>query len=130
MVARGIGGANVRLKGDSMTFIRTLFLAAILTMVFALHAYAVSFESIAGKWCGEVTNYTFSRDILVVDFADGSPPVKFKVISYEYSGGNVTMHWINKGQNTYTDFNEFSADGQTMVQNKTDVGPRRSFHRC
>lgn len=113
-----------------MTLIRTLFLAAILTTVCALHAYAVSFENIAGKWCGEATNYTFSRDALVVGFVDGSPPTKFEVTSYEYSGGNVIMYWINKGQKTHTDFNEFSADGQTMVQNKANSSPRRPFHRC
>ena len=113
-----------------MTFIRTIFLAAILTTVFALHVYAVSFENIAGKWCGEATNYTFSHDTLIVDFVNGSPPMRFEVTRYEYSGGNVTVHWINEGEKTYTDFNEFSADGQTMVQMKTNVGPRRPFHRC
>ena len=114
-----------------MTFIRTTFLAAILTTAFALHAYALSFENIAGKWCGEASDYIFSRDTLVVVFPDGSPMRRFKVTSYNYSGGNVTMIWINgKGKETYTDFNEFSSDGQRMVQLQTDVSPRRTFHRC
>jgi len=107
-----------------------MFLAVILLAGLAGAAHALAFKNIAGKWCGETTNYTFSRDTLVVVFHDGSPTKRFKVTSYEYSGGNVTMHWLNKGEKLFTDFNEFSADGRTMVQIKNKVGPRRPFHRC
>jgi hypothetical protein len=120
-------------RGDCMTFIRNTFLAAILLAGLAGAAHALALKNIAGKWCGEATDYTFSSDTLVVDFSDGSPSRKFKVTSYEYIGDTVKMHWINKGEETYTDFSEFSefsADGRRMAQQKNEAGPRRLFQRC
>ena len=113
-----------------MTFIRNTFLAVILLAGLAGAAHALALKNIAEKWCGEATDYTFSSDTLVVDFNNGSPPRKFKITSYEYIGDTVKMHWINKGEETFTDFSEFSADGRTMAQQKNEVGPRRPFQRC
>ncbi len=86
-------------------------------------------KDIAGKWCGECTNYTFNRDTLVVVFHSGSPTKRFTVTNYEYLDDIVKMHWVNKGKELFTEFSEFSDDG-TMAQQKNDVGPRRLFHRC
>ena len=113
-----------------MTFIRNAILAVILLAGSTGGAYALAFKDIAGKWCGEATDYTFNRETLVVDFSNGSPPRKFKVTSYEYIGDTVKMHWINKGKETFTDFSEFSADGRRMTQQKNEAGPCRPFQRC
>ena len=113
-----------------MTFIRNTFLAAILTVGLAGAAHALTFKDIAGKWCGLTTNYQFNRDLLIVTFLDRSPTKRFKVTSYEYSADKVTMHWLNEGKKLFTEFSEFSADGRTMAQVKSSVGPRRPFHRC
>lgn len=112
-----------------MKFVRNAFLAAILLAGFSGGAYALAFKDIAGKWCGLTTNYTFSRDTLVVSFHDGSPTRRFKVTSYEYLGAIVKMHWISKDEKLFTDFAEFTNDG-TMAQQKNEAGPRRPFHRC
>lgn len=113
-----------------MPIVRIAFLVAILSAALVVEASALSFKNIAGKWCGETTNYTFSRNSLVVTFHNGSPTRNFKVTSYEYIGDMVKMHWINKSEETYTDFSEFSADGRTMAQKKNEAGPRRPFQRC
>jgi hypothetical protein len=112
-----------------MTFIRNVALAIILLAGSTAGASALSFKDIAGKWCGDATDYTFSRDTLVVIFNDGSATKKFKVTSYEYLDGIVKMHWLNKDDESFTDFGEFSDDG-TMAQLKNKIGPRRPFHRC
>ena len=90
----------------------------------------LSYKNIAGKWCGLTTNYEFSRDLLIVVFLDHSPTKRFTVTSYDYSDDKVVMHWVNNGEKLYTEFSEFSADGRTMAQVKSTVGPRRPFHRC
>jgi hypothetical protein len=113
-----------------MSIIRTAFLVAILSAALVAEASALSFKNIAGKWCGDITSYQFSRDALTVRFFNGSPTRKFKVTSYEYLGATVKMHWVNKGEKLFTDFSEFSADGRTMAQQKSDAGPRRPFRRC
>ena len=115
--------------GARMPIVRIAFLVAVLSAGLVADASALSFKNIAGKWCGETTNYRFNRDSLTVVFLNGSPTKKFKVTSYEYLGDTVKMHWINKGA-TYTDFSEFSADGRTMAQQKNEAGPRRPFRRC
>ena len=72
----------------------------------------------------------FSADALNVTFLDGSPPLTFKVAGYDYSDDTVTMHWFNQDKPLFTEFGVFSADGTAMVQLKSEVGPRRPFHRC
>ncbi len=92
---------------------------------------ALSFQNIAGKWCGLTTNYEFSRDLLIVTFLDHSPTKRFTITSFDYTGDKIVMHWLsNDREKLYTEFSEFSADGRTMAQVKSDVGPRRPFHRC
>jgi hypothetical protein len=117
------------MPGDFMTFLRNTVLAVILLAGSTGGATALSFKDIAGKWCGECTNYTFNRDTLVVVFHSGSPTKRFTVTNYEYLDDIVKMHWVNKGKELFTEFSEFSDDG-TMAQQKNDVGPRRLFHRC
>ena len=103
----------------------------ILVAGLASTAHALTYRNIAGRWCGLTTNYEFTVDKLIVVFLDGSPTRRFTVTSYEYSGDMITMHWISKdGEKLYTEFSEFSSDGRTMAQVKSDVGPRRPFHRC
>ena len=112
------------------TIVRIVFLAAAISAGFVAEASALTFKSIAGKWCGLTTNYIFAQTSLTVTFHDGSPTRKFKVTSYEYLGDTIKMHWESKGEKLFTDFSEFSADGRTMAQQKNDAGPRRPFRRC
>jgi hypothetical protein len=105
-------------------------LAAILLAGLAGVAQALTFKNIAGKWCGQTTNYEFSADALKVTFLDGSPDLTFKITGYDYSDDTVAMRWHNQDKPLFTEFSEFSADGKTMAQVKSDVGPRRPFHRC
>jgi hypothetical protein len=72
------------MPGDFMTFLRNTVLAVILLAGSTGGATALSFKDIAGKWCGECTNYTFNRDTLVVVFHSGSPTKRFTVTNYEY----------------------------------------------
>jgi hypothetical protein len=110
--------------------VRTAFLGIILVAGVAVDAMALSFKDISGKWCSEAGDYDFARGLLVAKFHDGTPTRRFKVISYDYSGGTVTMYWRYKGEKLYTEFSEFSPDGRTMAQLEGESGPRRAFHRC
>lgn len=112
------------------SIVRIAFVAVALVAGIAGEAVALSFKSIAGKWCGLTTNYVFAQKSLTVTFHDGSPTRKFEVTDYEYLGDTVKMHWVNKGEKLFTDFSEFSADGRTMAQQKNEAGPRRPFRRC
>ena len=110
--------------------IRIAFAIAALSMCLSGQASALTFKNLSGKWCGLTTNYVFAKNSLTVVFHDGSPTRKFKVTNYEDLGDTVKMHWENKGEGLFTDFSEFSADGRTMAQQKSDAGPRRPFRRC
>ena len=116
--------------GARMPIVRIAFLVAVLSTGLVADASALSFKNIAGKWCGETTNYRFNRDSLTVVFLNGSPTKKFKVTSYEYLGNTIKMHWENKDKKLFTDFSEFSTDGRFMAQQKNEAGPRRPFRRC
>jgi hypothetical protein len=111
-----------------------IFWAALLSVAFASGgagaAAALSFKDIAGKWCGLTTDYTFTRNALTVAFHNGAPTRKFQVTSYEYLGGVIKVHWLDKGEKLYTDFGEFSASARTMAQQPNNAGPRSPFRRC
>ncbi len=113
-----------------MRFIRNTLLAVVLLAGFAGAAHALTFENIAGKWCGITTNCQFSSDLLVVTFHDGTPTRRFEVTSYDYDDDVITMHWFNKVEKLITEFSEFAADGNKMAQRESKAGPRRLFHRC
>lgn len=112
------------------TIIRIAFVVAALSASLAGEAAALTFKSIAGKWCGLTTNYIFTKNTLTVSFHDGTPTRKFQVTDYEYLGDTIKMHWVSNNEKLYTDFAEFSADGRTMAQQKSEAGPRRPFRRC
>jgi hypothetical protein len=123
------------LGGDVMSILRvSLSLAvvsAVAVLAFVAPAAALSFSDLSGKWCGETTNYTFSRNQLTVTFHNGAPTRRFKVDSYDMLDDTIKMHWVDgKGEKVFTDFSEFSRDRTYMAQQKNEVGPRRPFRRC
>lgn len=114
-----------------MPIFRLAFLVAILSAGLTAQAAALSYEDLAGRWCGLTSNYTFGRNSLTVTFHDSTPTRRFKVTSYENLPGTIKMHWENaKGEPLFTDFSEFSADGRSMAQQQNEAGPRRPFQRC
>jgi len=93
-------------------------------------AGAMTFNDIAGQWCGEVTDDTFTPQTLTVKFHNGNPTKVFKVTKYTYTNDSVSMHWKSSDDKEFvTTFAEFTNDG-TMAQQKNDAGPRRQFKRC
>jgi len=93
-------------------------------------AGAMAFKDIAGQWCGELSDDTFAPQSLTVNFHNGNPAKVFKVTKYTYTDVSVRVDWISSnGKELFTIFAEFGNDG-TMAQQKSDVGPRRSFKRC
>jgi hypothetical protein len=114
-----------------MPIIRSLCLAAVLSAALVSHAAALSYEDIAGRWCGVGVNYRFERTSLTVTFHDATPTRHFKVTKYEYLPHIIILNWVNgKGENVQTHFSEFAADGRSMAQVKNESGPRRPFSRC
>jgi len=114
-----------------MSIVRIVFLAAVLSAGFVADATALTYNSIAGRWCGEGLTYTFTTGQLTVEFSNGTPTRYFRIVRYKYPQAMVTIDWINaEGKEVHTDFAEFSANHRFMAQVPNDVGPRRPFHRC
>jgi hypothetical protein len=93
-------------------------------------ARKLAFPDISGKWCGEITDYTFARTALTVHFHNGSKKRVWKVKKYDFSDTWINVVW-GFGGNTV--FGEFSENGKAMAQQPNtsgDKGPRRPFHRC
>ena len=102
-----------------------LFAGWILT---AEMANATTYESIAGQWCGDVTDYVFTPDTLTVKFHDDRPANVFKITKYTYTDHSVRIDWLNGDEELITVFAEFS--GSKMAQQGSGDKPRRPFHRC
>ena len=114
-----------------MSIIRKAFFAAVILAGFIGTATALTYNNIAGQWCGEGLTYTFTTGQLVVEFSNGTPTRYFKIVRYHYYNDSVTIDWINaEGKEVHTDFSEFSHNGRYMAQVPSNVGPRRPFHRC
>lgn len=90
-----------------------------------------------GNWCGEGVGLAFAANEYAFELGGGRT-IKYPVVRYQRAGSVVTMSWTDKnlGQ-MVTEFGEFSADGQSMVQmrGKTAASAQwqtynRRFQRC
>jgi hypothetical protein len=93
-------------------------------------ADAMTYEDIAGQWCGDVTDYVFTPDTLTVKFHDARPANVFKITKYTYTNDSVRIHWLNGADELVMAFAEFSGNKTAMAQQENDDKPRRPFHRC
>lgn len=92
-------------------------------------ASALDFKDIAGKWCGNASDYEFSTNTLRVRLHADNRIIDLKVTSYEYEKDSLRMNWIDtEGTARFTVFAEFA--GNSMAQQRNDAGPRREFRRC
>ena len=93
-------------------------------------ADAMTYEDIAGQWCGDVTDYVFTPDALTVKFHDGRLDNVFKITKYTYTDDSVRIHWLNGADELVTAFAEFNGSHTAMAQQEYEDKPRRAFHRC
>jgi len=99
--------------------------------VAAKSAAALEFKDIAGKWCTAGGTEQFDPNNLIAIPTSSHERRIYPIVSYSYSGTNVTVVWKDeKGATAETVYSEFSADGQRMAQQASEKGPRRPFHRC
>lgn len=92
-------------------------------------AEPIVFEDILGKWCGEITNYVFTREKLTVYFHSGGTR-ELRIQKINPGTTWLDLHWRESGN---TVFGDFTPDKNVMFQfaNTTgDKGPRRRFRRC
>jgi serine/threonine protein kinase len=103
----------------------------------ATAATAGTEPNLIGKWCGEGVGMTFAPTNYSFEIG-GRRTVQYTVDRYQSNGNVITMSWSDKNLGSMvTEFGEFSADGQTMVQlrGKTAASPdwstyNRRFKRC
>ena len=107
---------------------KTLTLLTAAWLLTADIANATTYESIAGQWCGDVTDYVFAPNTLTVKFHDGRPANVFKITKYSYTNDSVRLDWLNDGKESVTVFAEFNRS--KMAQQQNGDKPRRSFRRC
>ena len=93
--------------------------------------------NLLGNWCSEGLGLAFAASEYSFELGGGRT-VKYPVVRYQRAGNIVTMSWTDKnlGQ-MVTEFGDFSADGQSMVQmrGKTESSAQwqtynRRFRRC
>ncbi len=96
---------------------------------------AVEFKDIEGKWCGEISNYRFTRSKLTVDFhSDRDDRVmlikKINTGIDKDQNGWIELQWEEGGNTVFADF---TSDKRQMAQQANvggDKGPKRIFKRC
>ena len=93
-------------------------------------AFALTFDDIAGRWCGSVSSYTFTPSTLIVVLYADSSRREYPIDSYQYDGDVITVNWERDSDKLFTKFGEFNGDVHTMVQLRNDAGPRREFRKC
>ena len=93
--------------------------------------------SLLGNWCGEGVGLAFAANEYSFELGGGRT-IKYPVVRYERAGSVITMSWTDKNLGSMvTEFGDFSADGQSMVQmrGKTAASAQwqtynRRFQRC
>lgn len=95
----------------------------------------VTIDDVVGRWCGEHSNYTFSRtDMVVTPVGDWqlTHGPHWMIDSVQADGDQIEVFWkpVRPGNSTAFELHD---DGDTLIQlpqNEGDQGPRRVFHRC
>jgi len=93
--------------------------------------------NLLGSWCGEGVGLAFAANEYSFDLGGGRT-ITYPVVRYQRTGNVITMSWTDKTLGSMvTEFGEFSADGQSMVQmrGKTAASAQwqtynRRFQRC
>jgi hypothetical protein len=95
----------------------------------------VSIDDMVGRWCGDHSNYTFSRTGMVVTPVGNwklTHAPHWTIDRVEADGNQVEVFWKPAKPGNSTAF-ELRDDGDTLIQlpqTAGDKGPRRVFHRC
>lgn len=101
----------------------------------AAAARDVTIADIVGRWCGDKTNYTFSRtDMIVTPLGNSNltHPPHWNIDKVETKGNQIQVFWKPAKPGNSTAF-ELSGDRRTLIQlpqTQGDKGPRRVFHHC
>ena len=100
-------------------------------------APAAAEPSLLGNWCSDGLGLAFASNEYSFELGGGRT-IKYPVVGYERAGSVITMSWTDKNLGSMvTEFGDFSADGQSMVQmrGKTAASGQwqtynRRFRRC
>ncbi len=101
----------------------------------AVAARDVTIGDLVGRWCGDKTNYTFSRTDMIVTPLGSSQlthPPHWDIDKVEAKDNQIQVFWKPAKPGNSTAF-ELSGNRRTLTQlpqTEGDKGPRRVFHRC
>jgi hypothetical protein len=101
----------------------------------AAMARDVTIGDLVGRWCGDKTNYTFSRTDMTVTPLGSSQlthPPHWQIDKVEAKDKQIQVFWKPARPGNSTAF-ELSSDKRTLIQlpqTEGDKGPRRVFHHC
>jgi hypothetical protein len=107
-----------------------LAVVAMMAAAGVAQARDLTYSNILGTWCGDTTDYKFTRGSLTITWHSGKFEKRVWAIKkYEFSEEWINVFWEDHGNTVFADF----ADDGTMAQQPNtsgDKGPRRPFHRC
>jgi hypothetical protein len=101
----------------------------------AAAARDITIGDIVGRWCGEHSNYTFSRtDMVVTPLGDWTltHAPHWVIDKVQANGNQIEVFWKPARPGNSTAF-ELAGNRRTLTQQpqtEGDKGPRRIFHRC
>src|SRR5262249_28047144 len=122
-----------RLPQGEMTMRRHVAGAAsliALAVCTAPSSWALSFSDIAGQWCNSEDTVVFGLNSITTTMKDGSTDIAV-IEDWDFRNGTARVIWHKEdGWRWGTDYGEFSADGQRMVQLPTMTRGRIPHSRC
>src|SRR6267154_5020610 len=80
---------------------------------------ALTADTLMGRWCGDVSAYTFTRDKLTVTFFDSRPQSILRIKAVEIHNDILTVVWDPRDGDK-ADFVEFA--NKTLAQPPTTGG--------
>jgi hypothetical protein len=112
------------------------FLALAVVMLTASPAAAdLSIDDLVGRWCGDTSQYEFTRTQLNVTLLDGATPKHgpvLEILRVDVKPGEIDVVWKPDRPGNSTGF-KLSPDKQQLIQqsqSEGDKGPKRIFKRC
>jgi hypothetical protein len=108
-------------------------LAIIALMPLPTAAAGIEFDDVIGRWCGDITEYTFSRTQLNVRWFKDNSKRTLMIDIEKPDDQTIAIYWLPKKPEGNLTWFSLSDDKRALIQEpqtKGDKGPRRKFRRC
>jgi hypothetical protein len=128
-------GADMDFAEKQGGTMRKFLALAVIILTASPAAADLSIDDLVGRWCGDTSQYKFTRTQLNVTLLNGKKPKHgpvLEILRVDVKADKIELSWKPDRRGNSTAF-KLSTDKQQLIQqseSEGDKGPKRIFKRC